>query len=139
MSVQSVGFRGATPSQIRYIDDGNKPGNGSTQEVYSSAMPSGRWLINYSGYAQFPNASAVSIAFSLLFKIGSDIQGESDFAYTNNDTIPLNASVPFSLMIIAQVPDGNPSNYILQIQETAQTTGNVNYSLTNQSLSFIQI
>ena len=139
MSVQSVGFRGATPSQIRYIDDGNKPGNGSTQEVYSSAMPSGRWLINYSGYAAFPNASAVSIVFSLLFKIGSDIQGESDFAYTNNDTIPLNASVPFSLMIIAQVPDGNPSNYILQIQETAQTTGNVNYSLTDQSLSFTQI
>ena len=139
MSVQSVGFKGATPSQIRYIDDGNKPGNGSTQQVYSSAMPSGRWLINYTGYAQFPVASAVSIAFALYFKIGSDVQVESIFSYTNDDTIPLNAFIPFSLMIIAEVPDGNPSNYILQITETAQTTGNVNYSLTDQSLSFTQI
>ena len=139
MSVQSVGFRGATPSQVLSIGDGNKPGNGSTQEVYSSTISSGRWLINYAGYAQFPNASAQSVAFNLYFKIGSAVQVAAEFAYTNDDNIPLNAFIPVSLMIIAEVPDGNPANYIVQITETAQTTGNVNYFLSNQTLSFTQI
>jgi len=135
MSVQSVGFRGATPFSTLILPDDTNAGTGVLFTLFQQTIPAGRWLINYSGDFSFANDATTAQLQMKVFTGGNVVVSQTQFLNTTDIAYPDTTIIPFSLTLNA-LSDGE---YYVRVQASSLVTATDDFTVDSQVLKFVQV